>query len=82
MRLRDARQEATGLVVNKKVNVKKEHYKLARSMCRQLITTKALREYGMLAFIYHVKQWDGEQRNVQVEETEQSCYRSATYAEF
>src|SRR5262249_53442119 len=32
----DSRQEATGLVVNKKVSVKKEYYKLARAKCWQL----------------------------------------------
>lgn len=73
----DSRQEATGLVVNEKVNVRAEYYKLARSMCWQLfeegeayerindVATKLdpnkLR--GMLAFIYHVKRWDDARRN-------------------
>jgi len=84
----DSRQETTGLVVNKKVNVKTEYYKLARAMCWQLVTkgtafekinsvpvaidTNKLR--GMLAFIYHVKRWDDERRKVPVEETEQRCF--------
>jgi RNA-directed DNA polymerase len=81
----DSRQEATGLVVNERVNVKNEYYKLARSMCWQLFTKGAAFENvngvsapmdtnrlrGMLAFIYHVKRWDAERRKVPVEETVQ-----------
>jgi RNA-directed DNA polymerase len=84
----DSRQEATGLVVNNKVNVKREYYKLARSMCWQLVTTGVAFEKaggvsvpmdrnklrGMLAFIYHVKTWDNARRKVSVEETEKSCF--------
>jgi retron-type reverse transcriptase len=84
----DSRQEATGLVVNKKVNVKKEYYKLARSMCWQLITKGAAFEKvngapmvvdasklrGMFAFIYHVKRWDDARGKVPVEETEKRCF--------
>lgn len=33
------RQIATGLIVNKKVNIKREYYKLARSMCYSLFNT-------------------------------------------
>jgi RNA-directed DNA polymerase len=83
-----SRQEATGLVVNKKVNVKAEYYKLARSMCWQLITKGAAFKKvngasvaigaselrGMLAFIYHIKRWDDTRRNLPVEETEQSAF--------
>jgi len=36
-----ARQIATGLVVNKKVNIKREYYKLARSMCHALFQSDA-----------------------------------------
>ncbi len=84
----DSRQETTGLVVNQKVNVKKEYYKLARSMCWQLITMGAAFEKvngapavidvnklrGMFAFIYHVKRWDDTRRNVPIEETENCCF--------
>jgi hypothetical protein len=84
----DSRQETTGLVVNKKVNVKKEYYKLARSRCWQLITKGAAFEKvngtatvmdvnklrGMFAFIYHVKRWDDARQNVPVEETEKRCF--------
>jgi retron-type reverse transcriptase len=91
----DSRQEATGLVVNNKVNVKREYYKLARSMCWQLVTTGAAFEMtagasvpmdrnklrGMLAFIYHVKKWDDARRKVEVDETEKSCFHRV-YADF
>jgi hypothetical protein len=84
----DSRQEATGLVVNKKVNVKKEYYKLARSMCWHLITKGTAFEKvngtatvidssklrGMLAFIYHVKRWDDERTKVPIEETQKRCF--------
>lgn len=84
----DSRQETTGLVVNKKVNVKKEYYKLARSMCWQLITKGAAFEKangatvamdvsklrGMFAFIYHVKRRDDTRGKVPVEETEKRCF--------
>ncbi len=36
MQYKTARQIATGLVVNKKVNIKREYYKQARSMCHAL----------------------------------------------
>ena len=36
MQFKTARQTTTGLVVNKKVNIKKEYYKKARSMCYEL----------------------------------------------
>lgn len=90
-----ARQETTGLVVNKKVNVKSEYYKLARAMCRQLIITGVAFEKtggvsvpmnpnklrGMLAFIYNVKRWDDLRRKVPSKDTEQSCYYQV-YADF
>ncbi len=41
MQHKTARQTATGLVVNKKVNIKKEYYKKARSMCHSLFETDA-----------------------------------------
>jgi hypothetical protein len=80
----DSRQEVTGLVINKKVNVKTEYYKLTRAMCWRLFTKGSAFEAGgtsstamdtdklrsKLAFIYHVKRWDDARRGVQVEETE------------
>lgn len=39
MQYKTARQITTGLVVNEKVNVKKEYYKVARSMCYELFNT-------------------------------------------
>jgi hypothetical protein len=39
MQYRDSRQEVTGLIVNKKVNVKSEYRRLVRSMVHHLFTT-------------------------------------------
>ena len=36
MQYRTARQMTTGLIVNKKINIRKEYYKKARSMCHEL----------------------------------------------
>lgn len=36
MQYKTARQMTTGLVINKKVNIKREYYKKARSMCHEL----------------------------------------------
>jgi len=91
----DSRQDATGLVVNKKVNVRKEYYKLARSMCWQLVTKGAAFEKvggtsvamdlnklrGRLAFIYQIKGWDDARRKIPAEETEKSCFHRV-YADF
>jgi RNA-directed DNA polymerase len=91
----DSRQEATGLVVNERINVKKEDYKFARAMCRELVTMGAAYERvgevlttvendrlrGKLAFIYHVKRWDDARRNVPTEETKNSNYHRV-YADF
>ncbi|WP_181175625.1 retron Ec67 family RNA-directed DNA polymerase/endonuclease [Mesorhizobium sp. B2-3-4] len=67
MQHRDSRQDATGLIVNQKLNVPNEYYKLARSMCHQLFTDGYCyvgpdRAYvpdakleGMLAFIYQIR---------------------------
>lgn len=38
MQFKTSRQITTGLVVNEKVNIKKEYYKIARSMCNRLFT--------------------------------------------
>jgi RNA-directed DNA polymerase len=92
---RDSRQDATGLVINERVNVKSEYYRLARAMCWQLVTkgsgylkvdgvstpidTKKIR--GMLAFIYHVKRWDDDRRKVPSEEIERRAYYRV-YADF
>ncbi len=68
MQYRTSRQMATGLIVNKKINVKKEYYKKARAMCHNLFksdnfyidknsekegTLKQLE--GIISFIYQVK---------------------------
>ena len=39
MQYKISRQITTGLIVNKKINVKREYYKKARSMCHQLFKT-------------------------------------------
>ena len=39
MQIRGTRQEATGLIVNEKVNVKPESYRIVRSMCHSLFRT-------------------------------------------
>ena len=39
MQLRGSRQETTGLIVNKKVNIKSEYYRKARAICHQLFST-------------------------------------------
>ncbi len=39
MQYKTSRQVATGLIVNKKINIKREYYKRARSMCHELFTT-------------------------------------------
>jgi len=68
MQYRTSRQLATGLVVNKKVNIKREYYKNARSMCHKLFNVGEFyiddhaevvgtisQLEGMLSFIYQVK---------------------------
>lgn len=95
MQYRDSRQETTGLVVNEKVNIRSDYYKLARSMCWQLMKegkaftkvdgvsvplgAKSVR--GMLAFIYHVKRWDDERKEVPAAEIEKRAY-FRVYADF
>lgn len=37
----DSRQDVTGLVVNEKVNIKREYWKTTRAMCHKLFTTGA-----------------------------------------
>ncbi|MBR1033279.1 reverse transcriptase domain-containing protein [Bradyrhizobium liaoningense] len=95
MQYRDSRQEATGLVVNEKVNVKSDYYKLARSICWQLmkegkaftkvngdsVPLKLKSVRGMIAFIYHVKRWDDERKQVPIDEIEKRAY-FRLYAEF
>lgn len=41
MQLRNSRQDATGLIVNQKLNVRHEYYKHARALCHSLISTGA-----------------------------------------
>jgi hypothetical protein len=80
------------LVVNEKVNVKKEYHKQARAMCWNLITEGAAFERagndivpvdrkklgGMLAFIYHIKQWDINRRIQQWDAERQKRYIKET----
>ncbi|MBB4378460.1 retron Ec67 family RNA-directed DNA polymerase/endonuclease [Bradyrhizobium sp. SBR1B] len=95
MQYRDSRQEATGLVINEKVNVRSDYYKLARSICWHLmkegkafkkidgdskpLSLKSVR--GMMAFVYHVKRWDDERKQVSVAEIEKRAY-FRLYADF
>ena len=67
MQRRDSRQDATGLIVNKKVNVRNEYYKIARAKCHHLfvngfcysdkdhtaLSDEALE--GTMSFIYHIR---------------------------
>jgi len=39
MQFKTARQMTTGLIVNEKINIKREYYKTARSMCYELFST-------------------------------------------
>ena len=39
MQLRGSRQETTGLIVNKKVNIRAEYYRTARALCNRLFST-------------------------------------------
>ena len=69
MQWRDSRQEVTGLIVNKKINVRREYYDKARVLAHHLFTqgfcySKLKGTYevlpdrqldGMLSFIDHVK---------------------------
>ncbi len=68
MQYRGSRQETTGLIVNKKVNVKSEYFKRTRAMCHSLFTTGEYhlsdsenpindlnRLEGILGHIYHIK---------------------------
>ena len=67
MQYKTKRQVATGLVVNNKVNVKKEYYRQARAMCHSLFKTnvyfidnkeepgKLKQLEGILSFVYQVK---------------------------
>ncbi|MBB3303082.1 retron-type reverse transcriptase [Rhizobium sp. BK077] len=67
MQHRDSRQDATGLVVNQKVNVRHEYYKQARAMCHHLFTNGyaySRTEFapvsndaveGMMNFIYQIR---------------------------
>lgn len=39
VQFKDSRQDVTGLVVNKKVNIKSEYWRITRAMCHQLFMT-------------------------------------------
>jgi RNA-directed DNA polymerase len=69
MQRQDSRQDVTGLIVNKKVNVRNEYYKIARAKCHHLflqgycysshegkavaVSDNTLE--GMMSFIYHIR---------------------------
>ena len=68
MQLRGSRQETTGLIVNKKVNIRSEYYRKARAVCHQLFSTgsyyisdpentlESLNKIeGILSHIYYIK---------------------------
>ena len=68
MQLRVSRQETTGLIVNKKVNIRSEYYRKARAVCHQLFSTgnyyisdpentlESLNKIeGILSHIYYIK---------------------------
>lgn len=70
MQYKDSRQVVTGLVVNRKVNVISEYYRLARAMSHSLFTTgryflpprqeegKLAQLRGIFSHIYHIKSFD------------------------
>lgn len=65
----DSRQDATGLIVNQKLNVRHEYYKHARALCHQLIMTGTAYKKldgqpvpisdeviaGTMSFIHHIR---------------------------
>ena len=65
----NSRQDATGLIVNRKLNVRHEYYKQARAMCHQLFTNgfcysevdgdnipvSDSKLEGMMSFIYQIR---------------------------
>ena len=68
MQYRGSRQETTGLIVNRKVNVKSEYFKRTRAMCHSLFTTgeyhlsnpenpinDLIKLEGILGHIYHIR---------------------------
>ena len=69
MQWKCSRQTTTGLTVNKKVNIRSEYYRKARSICHQLFTSGSYYTHevesqsenlnkieGILSHIYHIKQ--------------------------
>ena len=83
MQRRDSRQDTTGLIVNKKVNVRNEYYKTARAMCHHLFLNgfcysdkdgSALSDAaleGTMSFIYHIRRL----KTVKWEEEQKSFYK-------
>lgn len=71
MQYRDSRQDTTGLIVNKKINVRHEYYKKARAMCNNLFKNGFCYENvngkfeqksseslaGMMSFIYFIRKF-------------------------
>ena len=68
MQFKSSRQMTTGLIVNEKVNIRREYYKIARAMCNELFKTGRFflnnknenkgtinQLEGVLSFIYYIK---------------------------
>ncbi|MCA6110923.1 retron Ec67 family RNA-directed DNA polymerase/endonuclease [Bradyrhizobium cenepequi] len=83
MQRRGSRQDATGLIVNKKVNVRNEYYKIARAKCHHLFLNgfsysdkdkKAISDNaleGTMSFIYHIRRL----KTVDWQREQQSFYK-------
>lgn len=73
MQFKTSRQTTTGLIVNEKVNIKREYYKNARSMCHNLFKNDSFHINGkegtieqldgILNFIFNIKKTDDEKKN-------------------
>jgi hypothetical protein len=83
MQRRDSRQDTTGLIVNKKVNVRNEYYKIARAKCHHLFLNgfcysdkdnKVLSDdalEGQMSFIYHIRRL----KTVEWQQEQKSFYK-------
>ena len=76
MQWRGSRQMTTGLIVNKKVNIRSEYYRTARTICHQLFSTGSYyisdpenplanlnKIEGILSHIYYIKVSAPEEKN-------------------
>jgi len=85
LQFKRSRQVATGLVVNKKVNVANEYYRQARSMCNVLFKTDSYyfdneknnptinKLLGMINFIYWIKiGWECSKKNTNVKNNQKN----------